>query len=213
VRVIAGMAKGRPLIVPRGVEVRPTTDRVREAIFSMLSAECMRRTAQAQAAGGFCFERVLDLFAGTGALGIEALSRGAQFVDFVESNARARAAIATNLSRTGFEARGTIHAVTVDRAVSTFRGPYDLILLDPPYSDPATCMVLEALGRFPILSPGAIVVFEHARSLVVPSSVGALQLSRTRHHGTTSVSLLEPVADPAAGDRLKDTGPQKEADV
>src|SRR5438874_12752325 len=98
-RVIAGSAKGRPLVAPKGLEVRPTTDKVKGAIFSMVDAIAFRR---ADDVGASPFGRVLDLFAGSGALGIEALSRGAEHVDFVEASAPARAAIVENLRRTGF---------------------------------------------------------------------------------------------------------------
>ena len=186
-RVIAGDAKGRVLATPHGLDIRPTTDRVREAIFSMLDAECLKRTT-----GGFCFPRVLDLYAGTGALGIEALSRGASHADFVETNPKARAIIAENLRRTGLIDRGAIHGLKVQSALSTFQGTYDLILLDPPYGDPTLPLVLEALGRSPILISGTIVVLEHARSFDVPTQVGRLLRTRSRHHGTTAVSFFVP---------------------
>lgn len=187
VRVIAGVAKGRSLVAPKGLALRPTTDLVKGAIFSMLEAEGFRRGAN----GRFPFPRVLDLYAGTGALGIEALSRGAEHADFVEANARARAALRENLSRTGLAARASVHGLRAETAVSTFTVPYDLILLDPPYSDPGLPGVLAALGRAVILAEGALLVVEHGRSTDVPAVVGRLRLARTRHHGTTAISLYQ----------------------
>src|SRR3954447_21260754 len=97
---------------------RPTTDKVKEAIFAMLSAEGLRR-AEASGEIDFPWARVLDLYAGSGALGIEALSRGSEHVDFVDSNARARAAIQDNLHRTGFGEQASIHGLRAETAVST----------------------------------------------------------------------------------------------
>ncbi len=189
-RVIAGTAKGRLLIVPKGVELRPTTDKVKEAIFSMLTAEGMKRMDEEDGPDtDFPYPRVLDLYAGTGSLGIEALSRGAELVDFVESNRKARAAIEENLRRTGFTSQATVHALRAQGAVSTFKNPYDLILLDPPYDDASVPGVLEALGRAAILVPGGTVVLEHARSRDAGSRAGRLQHVRSRYYGTTAVSL------------------------
>lgn len=191
-RVIAGSAKGRTLVAPKGLAVRPTTDKVKGAIFSMLQAEAFRRAE----AGALPWRRVLDLYAGTGALGIEALSRGADHVDFVEMNARARAALSENLQRTGLASRASVHAMRAETAVSTFSVPCDLILLDPPYGDPGLPGLLEALGRSAILKEGALLVVEHARSTVLPARIGTMCLARTRYHGTTAISLYETCGSP-----------------
>jgi 16S rRNA (guanine966-N2)-methyltransferase len=190
-RVIAGEARGRALTAPKGLEVRPTTDKVKGAIFSMLAAQAFQRADQGHEGGAFPYPRVLDLFAGTGALGIEALSRGSQHADFVENNPRARTTIHENLRRTGLTDRATVHALAAAHAVSTFRTAYDLILLDPPYADPATPALLERLGQSSILAPGALLVLEHARAMAAPEMAGRLRLSRTRFHGDTAISLYE----------------------
>jgi len=169
--------------------IRPTTDKVKEAIFSMLSAEGLRRAAEDLDDEIFPYARVLDLYAGSGALGIEALSRGSEHVDFVESNARARAAIQENLRRTGFGQKASIHAIRTEVAISTFRDAYDLILLDPPYEDASVPQVLESIGHAAILEPEGIVVVEHARSRDLAARAGRLQHTRSRHYGTTAVSL------------------------
>ncbi|HZT05441.1 MAG TPA: 16S rRNA (guanine(966)-N(2))-methyltransferase RsmD [Chloroflexota bacterium] len=189
-RVVAGSAKGRPLYVPKGLDIRPTTDKVKAAIFSMLAAEAMRRQDLDAEEVAFPYRRVLDLYAGSGALGIEALSRGAEFVDFVEANARARSAIRANLERTGFVSQASIHGLRAQAAVSTFSATYDLILADPPYDEPTVPEVLETIGRNAILKPGGILVLEHARSRDFGARVGKLQPLRTRNYGTTAVSLF-----------------------
>jgi 16S rRNA (guanine966-N2)-methyltransferase len=188
-RVIAGTAKGRTLVAPKGMATRPTTDKVREAVFSMLMAEGMRRAERDEAESAFPFPRVLDLYAGSGALGIEALSRGAEWADFVDSNARARAAIQENLRRTGFTDRAAVHALRAEAAASTFRVPYDLILADPPYDDPSALATLETIGSTTILERGGILVLEHARARALAPEAGNLHLMRSRYYGTTAVSL------------------------
>ena len=188
-RVITGIARGRKLIAPRGLAIRPTTDRVKAAIFSMLTAQAMREEAE----DVFPYRTVLDLYAGSGALGIEALSRGSEHADFVESDARARAAIEENLRRTGLTSRASILALRAQAAVSTFRTPYDLILADPPYDDRSTLAVLNILGESPMVGQETTVILEHARSQEVPASAGRLRLLRSRYHGTSAVSLYRAI--------------------
>src|SRR3990172_784908 len=123
-RVIAGEAKGRPLKVPKTGTVRPTTERVREALFSILEAM------------GIEWGRVLDLFAGSGALGIEALSRGGEWADFVEENRRCCATIQENLENTGLAKRAHVYNLKVRHAINLLSPAYDLVLLDPPFRFP-----------------------------------------------------------------------------
>jgi 16S rRNA (guanine966-N2)-methyltransferase len=200
-RVIAGSAKGRQLATPKRAAVRPTTDLVKGAIFSMLEAAAAQIEAEmGEIDADFPFPRVLDLYAGSGALGIEALSRGAEHADFVEANAPMRAVIVENLRRTGFSAQGAIHAMRAELAVAALRGPYDLILLDPPYGDEGTTQVLERLSSSGILADRAIVVLEHARTRPIPQQIGTLQLARSRHHGSTGISLFFPRAQAGGPD-------------
>lgn len=194
-RVIAGEAKGRPLVAPKGLALRPTTDKVKGAIFSMIEAIALSRAADDIEAPPWPYATVLDLYAGTGALGIEALSRGASHVDFVEPSNRARAALIENLRRTGFSPRATVHSTRAQTALSTLRGLYDLILLDPPYGDPSLTSTLGALGASTLLAPEALVVAEHSRSYILPAQVGALVLARQRFHGTTAISLFVNTTD------------------
>ena len=213
-RVIAGSARGRTLRAPSGDDVRPTADKVKGVIFSMLDAEAMRRGVEPEPgdderdgrfAMGVAWPLVLELYAGSGALSIEALSRGCQRADLVESNRAARRAIEMNLARTGLAERARVHAMRSEQAVSTLRGPYDLILLDPPYSATEVPALVQRLVEGKLLGPEGVVVWEHA-SDTVPASVmvagdgsRALRLVRTNSHGSAAVSLYASVADSAGG--------------
>jgi 16S rRNA (guanine966-N2)-methyltransferase len=170
----------------------------------MLDAEALRRGIEPVAdddehdgrfAAAVAWPRVLELYAGSGALAIEALSRGATHADLVESSADARRAIAANLDTTGLTERASIHALTSEAAVSTFRGTYDLILLDPPYDAEGVRLVLERLAASGLLNRSGVVVWEHRRTTTPPERIGepgGLQLLRTRQHGAAAVSLYAP---------------------
>lgn len=176
-RIIAGTARGRTLAGPHGPGTRPTSDKIRGAIFSMLEAR------------GATFSRVLDLYAGTGALGIEALSRGAAFAELVERDRAACAVIAENLRRTGLSDLARVHCAALPAALARVSGPFGLIFCDPPYADAA---VSETLAR---LRPGyeidreSTIVYEHSRRTMPPDLCAGLPRQVTRRHGDTSVSL------------------------
>jgi 16S rRNA (guanine966-N2)-methyltransferase len=172
-RVIAGDAKGRKLVAPDLPGIRPTSDRVREAMFDILEA----RDLVAGAA-------VLDLFAGSGALGIEALSRGAGSVTFVEQDRRAVAAIERNLEGTGYLGLPGVRVVRADVLTWTAvrsRGAADVVLLDPPYTFDAFELLLARLEA-------ATVLVEHRSPVSVPVRYG---VSREYRYGGTLVTLLE----------------------
>ena len=202
-RVIAGIARGRPLKSIESRTVRPTSDKVKGAIFSMLEAEAFKRGLAAPGYLGdveagelaFPWRRVLDLYAGSGALGIEALSRGAESVDFVEADARAREAMADNLHRTGLARRARVHGMKVEAAFSTFSHPYDLILMDPPYDDPAVDAVFRRLCASPLVGSSTFLVIEHSFRRSYPVQCGPLALLKTRRHGTTGISLYAAVQE------------------
>lgn len=196
-RVVAGIARGRPLRATESSSLRPTSDKVKEAIFSMLEAEAFKRGLAEpgyladveEGEASFPWPTVLDLYAGSGALGIEALSRGAQTVDFVEADARARQAISDNLRQTGLASKARIHGMRVEAALSTFAHPYDLILADPPYNDPAFDAVLEQMCESKLVGISTFVVLEHSRQRKVPSGCGPLVLLKTRIHGQTGITI------------------------
>jgi 16S rRNA (guanine966-N2)-methyltransferase len=176
-RVIAGRAKGRMLRAPKSAHVRPTSDLVRGVIFDMLEAR------------GVGWERVLDLYAGSGALGIEALSRGAGWADFAEQDARCCAAIRENLDRTGLADRGRVHCLPVRQALASLEGRYGLVLLDPPYGDPDLEAVLEELASLELVNGESVVSVEHSRRAPLPERIGVLRRIVNRRHGDTCVSL------------------------
>ena len=138
----------------------------------------------------FPYPRVLDLFSGTGALGIEALSRGSDWADFVETDAAARATILRNLEKTGFADQAKIYAFRAEQASSTLKPGYDLILADPPYMDPGTFTLLERIGASELLKEGGLLVLEYSRPFEPADQIGVLELDRIREHGTTRIALF-----------------------
>jgi 16S rRNA (guanine966-N2)-methyltransferase len=185
VRVIAGEARGVPLAAPPGRGTRPTSDLVKGAIFAVLGE-----------AG--CSGRVLDLFAGSGALGIEALSRGADFCDFVEQDAAACQTIAANLQKTRLADRARVHRLAAGRFVAAATLPYDLILIDPPYALPGTDELVAQIGRSPLAQQSTTLVLEHSSRRSPAPHSGRLTLERSRTHGDTAFSVYT-VARPEAG--------------
>ena len=147
---------------------------------------------------------VVDLFAGSGALGIEALSRGASFVHFVDSDRNARETLARNLATLGAGGRAKIWPLTLPRGLSRLEEELraaDLVLADPPYGGADACAVLAALGRAGALRPGARVVVERHQKDELPQTAGALVLERERRYGETVVNLYEvrALSSPEAG--------------
>jgi 16S rRNA (guanine966-N2)-methyltransferase len=182
VRVIAGELGGRRLRAPRGLETRPTSDRVREALFMALEP--------------LTHLRVIDLFAGSGALGIEALSRGATHADFVEPDRRAREALETNLSDLGINDRTTIWPLRLPQGLKRMRAAVeaaDLVLLDPPYGGDMARETLASLGSM-ALRDSARVVLEHHQRDFVPEHAGCLVRIRERRYGQTLISTYRPGA-------------------
>jgi 16S rRNA (guanine(966)-N(2))-methyltransferase RsmD len=174
VRIVAGTARGRRLAVPAGEGTRPTSDKVRAAIFNVL---------------GQFFDggRVLDLYAGTGALALEALSRGCSAATCVESSPEASAAIGANAALCGFANRVTvIRRRVADAFPSLPAAVFDLAFLDPPYSE-GPGAALASLDR--VLRPGATVVAEHDKRSPPADAIGALRLLDRRAYGDTGLSI------------------------
>jgi 16S rRNA (guanine966-N2)-methyltransferase len=171
VRVVAGRFGGRALAAPRGLAVRPTSDRVREALFSILGAELVEDA------------RVLDLFAGSGALGIEALSRGAAEATFVESSGAAVPVLRRNLDALGVEAEVRRQdALAYLRSASRDARLYDLVFLDPPYRHASALGPELSTALGPVLAPGARVVTESDRR--APLELDLILLDERRYGDT-----------------------------
>ncbi|WP_294235957.1 16S rRNA (guanine(966)-N(2))-methyltransferase RsmD [uncultured Sphingomonas sp.] len=174
-RVIAGQWRGRPLVAPKGDVTRPTADRTREALFSMLTARL----------GDFEGLAVGDFFAGSGALGIEALSRGAGSCLFVEQDRAALDALRANLAK--LEAVGDVRATSV-MALGPARAPLDLILMDPPYGTSAGSVALDKLARLGWVGAGTWVSIETAKQEEV--AVAGFTVDTSRVHGKARLTLL-----------------------
>jgi 16S rRNA (guanine966-N2)-methyltransferase len=191
-RVISGAARGRHLRTTG--QTRPTADLIKGAIFLMLGALAYKRGFEPDERGDFAaalaWPRVLDLFAGSGALGIEALSRGARSADFVEQNRDAVAALQANLRLTRFDGVARVHHLAVNLALRRLHGPFDLVFADPPYADASLLKkTVTGLADHDLLLPTSVVVLEHAADTEPPAPVGAFTLANSRHHGATRISL------------------------
>ena len=177
-RVIAGRLRGRRIGAPSGDVVRPTYDRVRESLFDILGPRVEGAA-------------VLDLFAGTGGLGIESLSRGAARATFVEKDRRVAGALRETLEELGV---ADLAVVVATDAVRGVRGglpgrPFDLVFVDPPYRSGLASAALGALAEAGTLAPGALVVVEHAAG-EGPAEPGTLALTRRERYGSTELTFL-----------------------
>ncbi len=201
-RVIAGTFRSRPMIAPRGQGTRPTSDRLRETLFNILAP----RISGA---------RFADLYAGTGAVGIEALSRGASYVLFVERAAPAVSVLRTNLKELGInagftlEARSALSALdrTLDRIhsqvpnaahqpgnkIPSLAPVFDVVFLDPPYEAvseyTSTLALLGSTRARPLLAGGALIVAEHSSKSPLPESFGTLQQTRVLKQGDAALTF------------------------
>jgi 16S rRNA (guanine966-N2)-methyltransferase len=181
-RIIAGQHGGRRLVAPAGDATRPTPDRVREALFSIL--------------GTLDGVRIADLYAGTGAVGLEAISRGARDVIFVENGARALEALRRNIASLGVAAQTVVIARAVGAAVLVPHAPFDVVFADPPYAFVRTGAAGTALGAIVAsgsLAPGGTLVLEHDGADPPPNIAGASAVS-TRRYGDTALSFYEAEA-------------------
>jgi len=178
VRVIAGSARGIRLDVPRSTSIRPTTDANKAAIFSMLSPLAP-------------FPKVLDLYAGTGGLGIEALSRWGGEATFVESERAAVQSLRRNLDRTRLRDQTVIDQGSLPRALDRLNGAFDLVLLDPPYDDPDIATVMIVLGERAMVASNGIAVLEHTSRFQPSAEYGTLRLWKSRRHGDTILTLYD----------------------
>ena len=176
-RIIAGSLKGRRLETPDWQGLRPTSDKLRETLFNVLAA----RVGEA---------RVLDGFAGTGAVGIEALSRGAAHVTFIEADSRAAKLIERNLQHCAVGDRyAIIRARFADAARRSPAGSFDLVFLDPPYGPDVIVSTLEAAA--PLVASGGLLILEHARRDTAPARIASIAKTRDIMSGDSALSLYE----------------------
>lgn len=177
-RIIGGRLKGRRLAGVRG-QIRPTADRVREAIFNILGADVIDA-------------RVLDLYAGTGALGLEALSRGAQAAVFVENQASALQVLHRNLAQCGLQEVGRILPLPVGRALPKLAAAgerFFLIFLDPPYGQNLAAATIVLLARHHLVSPGGLIIAEHSRREELAATYLNIERIDQRRYGATLISF------------------------
>ena len=179
-KIIAGELKGRRLVVPRGLGTRPTADQVRIALMDTLTPYLPEA-------------RFLDLFAGAGGVGLEALSRGATRAVFVERDAAAVVALRRNVAALGVEAGTRILRADVDRALDRLAADgerFDLVFLDPPYDADLVARTLDRLAAEAAMVAKAIVIAQHFTKHPPPSAVGALAAFRTRRFGETTLTFF-----------------------
>lgn len=182
-RIVSGRLKGKALVAPEGQATRPTSDRARQAVFNIIE--------HAPWSGGLHGARVLDLFAGTGALGLEALSRGAASCLFMDTDPNARAALATNIEACG--AQGTTRvwkrdAACLDPMPHSAQGPFDWVFVDPPYSKGLDVAALKGLGQGWLATDG-IIMLERGRS-EAPLLTACFEIIDTRDYGAAQVVFL-----------------------
>lgn len=174
-RVITGSARGRKLLEPEGMAVRPTTDMVKEAMFNIVQFDIEGR-------------RVLDLFAGTGQLGIEALSRGAAECVFVDESPKSLKLVRANLERCGLRGR-----VEQSESIGFLRrgGKFDLVFLDPPYDSNLLEKALEAIQNVDILNDGGIIVCESRREKTMPELAPPYRQTLSRRYGKVCLTVYK----------------------
>ncbi len=176
-RVITGTARGVPLKAPKGMDTRPTMDQVKEGIFSAIQFEIEGRTA-------------LDLFAGSGQLGIEALSRGAAHCTFVDKGKEPIAVIRENLKKTRLEDHATVAQADYSSYLKTCRTQFDLILLDPPYAEIFLETALKIISEIDILTNSGIIVCERSFEKSLPDEIPGLVRYRDYRYGKAAVTIF-----------------------
>ena len=197
-RVISGQAKGHPLKAVPGSNTRPTTDKVKESLFSIIGPY-------------FDEERVLDLFAGTGGLGIEALSRGAASAVFIDSNSQSIEVIRRNLESTRLAERAEVYRNDARRALKLLERagkPFDIIFLDPPYALKDCDALLMDMAARGIIANDAIAIVEHHPDVIYGDVFGGFQRYRYATYGEIALSIyryqIQDEAEPAPSSEMKE---------
>jgi 16S rRNA (guanine966-N2)-methyltransferase len=176
-RITGGIGRGRRLKVPAGPRVRPTSGKVKQALFNILAD----RVADAV---------FLDLYAGAGGIGIEALSRGARSVVFVDASRDSLNSVKKNLEQTGFDDQAQVVLSKAEAFLKKSSGPYDIVFLDPPYAEEMQPL-LELISGARILKPDSIVIAEHFKKQPLPESAGNLELYREARYGDTVLAFYK----------------------
>jgi 16S rRNA (guanine966-N2)-methyltransferase len=180
VRIISGQARGRKLAPLIGADIRPTPDRVREALFSIVLSRL----------GSFSDKTVLDLYAGSGAMGLEALSRGAASALFIDQGPQSAQVLATNLKACSFEERGSFRRGEVMATLPRLAPrKFDLIFADPPYRSGLAEKTLQAVSRLQLLTADGLLCAETAAGEELPDGAGDLLLIDRRRYGSTTIHL------------------------
>lgn len=173
-RVITGSARGKRLIAPQGNDVRPTSDKVKEALFSALQFDIEGR-------------RILDLFAGSGQLGIEALSRGAQTATFVDSSNSSIKIIKQNIENTGFSDISKVYSMDYNSFCAMSHDIFDIVFLDPPYKEGLLIPAIKSV--LPLMSEYGIIVCEYPPQVEIPEEIGGFSILRTYRYGKINVTI------------------------
>ena len=181
-RVIAGKAKGHQLKVPKTEMVRPATDLVRGAIFSILESMATD------------WSRVADFYSGSGAMGIEALSRGADFADFVDRQQLCCDIIRQNLSKTKLEGQAHVYCCGVTKAISFLKGEYGIIIMDPPYANTVIGDVITQLAESELIGEKTVVIVTHSSRFALKPNYGALNMVKEHRHGDSSIAVYKKEA-------------------
>ena len=178
-RVISGVSKGKRLMAPKGLETRPTTDRVKESIFSMINNYIIE-------------SNILDLFSGTGSLGIEAISRGANYGYFVDNNKNSIKVINENIKTTGFEEKSEVlwsDTLNVIKQLGENGKKVNIIFMDPPYLKDLIVPCIEAIESERLLDDEGIIVVEHDIKDSIPDVIGSLKKIKEKKYGNTRISI------------------------
>lgn len=179
-RIVAGVSKGRRLVSPKDNRIRPTSDRVKEAVFNIIGFNVAN-------------SHVLDLFAGTGSLGLEALSRGAEFATFVDNNAKSIEILKQNIRLLGFEERSEVFMINASDAVTEFgrsNRTFDIIFIDPPYMENLYEITLSSIARYGIIKKRGLVIVEHLSAFCFSEMSHGLTLIKNKRYGSTSISIF-----------------------
>ena len=177
VRVSGGTHKGRRLRAVKGADLRPTSEKVRAAIFSIIGSETLKNA------------RILDLYAGTGIFGIESLSRGAAWAEFVEMSARRCRQLRDNLCALSLAKQGHVCQARVEKAVGNLSGAYNLVFADPPYDAEMASWLMDRLGRGDLIEKTGLVVMECRSGTPMARNYGILSELKNRRYGDTSILI------------------------